>query len=130
MRLNPPLDPDSPDYCIAAGSMGMDALFSHPFKPFIIVFFDMIADRSAPRSAYKILDPRAVQIEKFGANYNIGLAVSDEKGVKDTFSSMEVSKIWAVEELAISFPVQDGWYAWAEIKENGPGWLPISFRIR
>jgi hypothetical protein len=128
VRLNPSLDPDSPDYCIAAGSMGMDGLFSQPFEPFIIVSFDLIEDRSAPRHAYKILDPRAVQIGKFGENYRVELAVSDEKGVKDTFSSIEVSKVWRVEDLPISFPVQDGWYSWAEIRENGPGWLPISFK--
>jgi hypothetical protein len=128
MRLHPPLDPDSPDYCIAAGSMGMDGLFSQPFEPFIIISFDLIEDRSAPRHAYKILDPRAVEIEKFGENYHIGLVVSTETGVKDTFSSIEISKVWRVEELAIYFTVQDGWYARAEIKENDPGWLPISFR--
>jgi hypothetical protein len=94
MRLHPPLDFDDPDYFIAAGSMGMDSLFSEPFEPFIIVCFDMIEDRSAPRTAYKILDPRAVQIDKFGASYHVGLAVSEEKGVKDTFSSNEVSKVW------------------------------------
>lgn len=94
----------------------MDGLFSQPFKPFVIVSFDMIADMSDPLNAYKILDPRAVVIKKFGVSYKVGLAVSKEKGINDTFSSMEVERISAVEEVDIAFPSQDGWYTWAKIQ--------------
>jgi hypothetical protein len=33
----------------------------HPFKPFVIVFADICADRSVPWIAYKILNPRAIR---------------------------------------------------------------------
>ena len=65
--------------------LGMDRLVEHPFKPFVIVFADLCSDSSAPRIAYKILDPRAVAIEKFGAGYKIGLAINEETGVLKTF---------------------------------------------
>jgi hypothetical protein len=109
------LDRDSPEYCIAAGMLGMDRLLEHPFKPFVIVFADLCADRSAPRIAYKILDPRAVNIEKFGVGYKIGLAINEEEGVKRIYGSLEVKRILAVEEIDITFPFQDVWCTWSQI---------------
>ena len=95
------LDRDSPEYCIAAGRLGMDRLLEHPFKPFVIVFADMCADRSAPRIAYKILNPRAINLQKFGAGYKIGLAINEETGVKDIYLSIAVERILWVYEIDI-----------------------------
>jgi hypothetical protein len=106
---------DSPEYCIAAGRLGMDRLLEHPFKPFVIVFADMCADRSAPRIAYKILNPRAINLEKFGAGYKIGLAINEETGVKDIYLSIAVERILWVYEIDIPSSFQDVWCTWSEI---------------
>ena len=73
--------------------LGMDRLVEHPFKPFVIVFADLCSDSSAPRIAYKILDPRAVAIEKFGAGYKIGIAITKEECVKYIYLSVAVERI-------------------------------------
>ena len=91
--------------------LGMDGLLSRPFDSFIIVFCDFCADLSAPRIAYKILDPRAIEIEKFGVGYKIGLAVNEQKGVEAIYGSLEVENILGAEEIDITFPFQDGWYS-------------------
>jgi hypothetical protein len=57
------------------------------------------------------LDPRAIEIEKFGVGYKIGLALNEQKGVEDIYGSLEVEKILGAEEIDITFPFQDGWYS-------------------
>jgi hypothetical protein len=110
---------DSPEYCIAAGVLGMDRLVDHPFKPFVIVFAELCSDRSAPRIAYKILDPRAIEIEKFGAGYKIGIAITKEEGVRDIYLSVAVERIVGVDEIDIPSPSQDVWCTWSEIDPEG-----------
>jgi hypothetical protein len=109
------LDRDSPEYCIAAGRIGMDGLFSHPFNPFIVIFCDLCADRSAPWTAYKILDPRAIEIEEFGAGYKIGLAINEDKGARDVYLSIGIQSILGPGATDITFPFQDGWYTWTQV---------------
>ena len=62
----------------------MDRLLEHPFKPFVIVFADMCADRSAPRIAYKILNPRAINLEKLGLGIKL-VSLLMRKQVLKTF---------------------------------------------
>lgn len=93
----------------------MDRLLERPFKPFVIVFADMCADRSALRIAYKILNPRAINLEKFGAGYKIGLAINEETGVKDIYLSIAVERILGVDEIDIPSSFQDVWCTWSEI---------------
>ena len=93
----------------------MDRLLERPFKPFVIVFGDICADRSAPRIAYKILNPRAINLEKFGAGYKIGLAINEETGVKDIYLSIAVERILWVYEIDIPSSFQDVWCTWSEI---------------
>ena len=93
----------------------MDRLVDHPFKPFVIVFAELCSDRSAPRIAYKILDSRAVAIEKFGAGYKIGIAITKEECVKDIYLSVAVERIVGVDEIDIPSPSQDVWCTWSEI---------------
>ena len=78
------LDRDSPEYCIAAGRLGMDRLLEHPFKPFVIVFADMCADRSAPRIAYKILNPIAINLRSLGLGIKL-VSLLMRKQVLKTF---------------------------------------------
>ena len=97
----------------------MDRLVDQPFKPFVIVFAELCSDRSAPRIAYKILDPRAIEIEKFGAGYKIGIAITKEEGVRDIYLSVAVERIVGVDEIDIPSPSQDVWCTWSEIDPEG-----------
>jgi hypothetical protein len=75
----------------------------------------MCADRSAPRIAYKILNSRAINLEKFGAGYKIGLAINEETGVKDIYLSIAVERILWVYEIDIPSSFQNAWCACSEI---------------
>ena len=74
--------------------LGMDRLVEHPFKPFVIVFADMCADRSAPRIAYKILNPRAINLEKFGAGYGAGIKLVSLLMRKQVLKTFIYPSLW------------------------------------
>jgi len=76
---------------------------------------DKLPDFPPPHLAYKILNPRAINLEKFGAGYKIGLAINEETGVKDIYLSIAVERILWVYEIDIPSSFQDVWCTWSEI---------------
>jgi hypothetical protein len=71
--------PNTPDFWAALGACGLQEILDEPFIPFVVIF-----EEEGERFAYKILDPRAVEIDVDNSSYTIGLAINEMKGVKDT----------------------------------------------
>lgn len=87
-----------------------------PFKPFVIVFEDTY-DTPPTQVAYKILDPRAIEIiQTDGFHYEICLVINEIKGAKDGYPIESVLGVHAdCSQFDIPSHHKDMWYAWREI---------------
>jgi hypothetical protein len=112
------LDPNSPEYCIAAGRIGLERLLEDPFRPFVIICFDLIADISAPWIAFTVLNPRAITLQEFGSSYKIGLSPNQEEGVKQIYGSIEIKKILDLQEVSIPSASQDVWCVCSQVNHE------------
>jgi hypothetical protein len=102
------LTPNSPEFWVALGAFGLDGVLDEPFVPFVVEFDD------GEEVAYRILDPRAIEIYVDHIGYTIGLAINEMKGVKDMYRVSAIRQI--TREIEVTSPRSDTWYSWGRIE--------------